>query len=357
MITIGASVGARAFATLVAVLVVVAPGAARATGGMSVALDYQTDPALAECPSASAFRADITRQLGEDPVRQVARHRLVVRLFASGARLEGRVEWRDASDQWEGERTFSSRSDSCAQLVRAMALATAIQLQLLVATDAGSAPPPSPPPPPAVATVERAPAAVPPPPPKPAGEPAQRLVSGPAPAPRESLLAVDVGVGALHDFGDGPTFVIPRIALSVGLPWAVGLRLAASGLGPGAQITRPEGVARIDRLVITLALVRFFRAGRIVQPLFAAGAGVQTVHAQGTSATPDLAPARQGRVSSGLITASGGLAFAIRPRLSLVVEVELLLFQPSVTVDVGNSKAAYLDGTALFAHGGLLARF
>src|SRR4051794_13550330 len=96
-----------------------------------VSLDYATDPPLADCPSAADFSQSVIRQLGHDPFRPSAPRHLVVRLSAKGGRLAGLVEWRDAADQWEGERTFSSRNETCAQLVRTMALATAVQIQLL----------------------------------------------------------------------------------------------------------------------------------------------------------------------------------------------------------------------------------
>jgi hypothetical protein len=321
-----------------------------------VSLDYQTDPSLLACPGAVDFRKEIARQLGHDPFRERAPRRMVVRLYASGARMAGRVEWRDASDQWEGERTFSSRSESCAEMGRAMALATAIQIQLLASagedsparTAAGSKPPD-------LGLADDKPVV---------GAPAPAPVavideSGPAlaPAPREPRIAVDVGLGVIQDFGAGPAFVVPRIAVSLGRPSAIGLRLTASGLGPGADATRSEGVAQIDRLLMTLELVRLFRPGHTIQPIVSIGAGLQDVRVRGISAMPDLAQAHEGQVVSGIVAASGGLAFVLAARLSVVVEVETLFFRPSVTVEVGSSQAAYLDGAALFAHGGVLARF
>jgi len=313
-----------------------------------VSLDFETDPALAECPSAADFRKDVIRQLGHDPFRDNAPRRLVVRIRASGARMGGRVEWRDANDEWEGERTFSSRNESCVQMARAMALATAIQIQLLArfetvapAKSAGESPPPAPP----AAAIE------------PGLAPPAAAVSVAPPAPKEPLLAVDVGAGVIEDFGDSPAFVVPRIAVSLGRPSALGVRLAVSGLGPGAKVTVPEGAAQLDRFVMTLDLIRFFRPGRIVQPLLAVGAGWQMVRAHGTSAMPALAAAHEGRVVSGLVVASGGVAFALATRLSIVAEVEALFFSPAVTVQVASAEAAHLDGVSLFAHGGLLARF
>lgn len=325
-----------------------AASAAHAAGDVVVSLDFETDPALAECPSAADFRKDVIRQLGHDPFRDNAPRRLVVRIRASGARMGGRVEWRDASDEWEGERTFSSRNESCAQMARAMALATAIQIQLLArfetvapAKSAVEAPPPAPP----AAAIE------------PVLAPPVAAVSVAPPAAKEPVLAVNVGAGVIEDFGNSPAFVVPRIAVSLGRPSALGVRLAVSGLGPGAKVTVPEGVAELDRFVMTLELIRFFRSGRIVQPLLAVGAGWQMVRAHGTSAMPALAAAHEGRVFSGLVVASGGVAFSLATRLSIVAEVEALFFSPAVTVQVASAEAAHLDGASLFAHGGLLARF
>jgi hypothetical protein len=328
-----------------AALVVARP--ARAVEEVLVSLDYQTDPARGDCPSAADFERQIIRQLGRDPFRESAARHVVVRLFQVGTRLGGRVEWRDANDEWEGERTFASRKESCGDMARAIALATAIQIQLLAQLDAGALGRPA---------VEAKPPPVveanPPPPP---------VVVAPPPAvvtmPREPFVAVEIGAGALQDLGDSPAFVLPRLAVTLGRPSSFGLRLAACGLGPGSQVTRSEGSAQIDRFVMTLEVTRFFRTGRLVEPMLAAGVGWQEVSAQGTSAVPSVTSAHDARAFTGLVTAGGGLAFALASRLSAVVEAEALLFRPAVTVQVGYSQAAHLDGASLFVHGGLLARF
>ena len=335
----------RAFSAALALVVVLCARPTRASGELLVSLDYQTDPALIGCPSAADFRKAIVRQLGHDPFRETAPRRMLVRVYSTGQRMAGRVEWRDASDQWEGERTFSSRTGSCAEMARAMALATAIQIDLLALPDQ---PPPEKPPVEAKPPVVK-PVAVVPAPPVVAAKPL------PPPPPKEPLIAVYVGVGALQDFGDAPAFLLPRLAISVGRPSAIGLRLTASGLGPDAEVTRTDGVAQMNRFVMTLELIRFFRPGRLIQPLVSVGAGWQDLRAKGTSTDPARDHDRQ--AASALLTASGGLAFVLSARFSLVVEVQTLLYSPSVTVNVGSSQAAYLDGAALFAHGGLLARF
>ena len=337
----------RACSAALALAVVLIASPTHASGELLVALDYQIDPALLACPSAADFRKAIARQLGHDPFRENAPRRMLVRLYSSGTRMGGRVEWRDASDQWEGERTFSSRNESCAEMARAMALATAIQIELLASPDQGSPAKLAVSPPLKVADAKL--------PPVPPAAVMAADTPAPAPSPKEPRIGVDVGVGVIQDFGDSPAFVLPRVAVWWDRPSAFDVRLTVSGLGPGAEVTRPQGAAQIDRLVMTLELVRFFRSGRALQPLLSVGAGWQDVRARGTSAMPSLD--HEGQVFSGLVSASGGLTFALAGQLFALVEAEALLFRPSVSVQVGSSDAAHLDGAALFAHGGLLARF
>lgn len=328
-------------------LTILAARQARAAGDVMVSLDFETDPALADCPTAVDFRGDVIRQLGRDPFLETAPRRLVVRLYASGARTGGRVEWRDANDEWAGERTFSLRNESCAQMARTMALATAIQIQLVARLESLA---------PAKPAVDSTPPAPFPADTSPAVPPVAAVSVAP-PATSEPALAVDVGAGVIDDFGDSPAIVVARIALALGRPSGFGVRVALNGLGPGAKVTRPEGVAELDRFVMTLDLIRFFRAGRIVQPFLAAGGGWQAVRAHGTSAMPALAAAHDGQVVSGLLVASGGVAFMLAARLSIVAELDALFFRPPVTVQIASAEAARLNGASLFAHGGLLARF
>lgn len=305
-----------------------------------VSLDYQADPALAGCPGADEFRAHILRQLGRDPFVEPAPHRLVVRIAPKGVRLEGRVEWRDAQDQWEGERTFSARNESCDQMVRAMALATAIQIQLL----ALASPPGNPTPP----TVDALP-------PEPPNQPPTPVVTV---LPRESRVGIEAGVMVIQDLGGAPVGLAPRVAISLGRPSALALRLAASGFGPTREVTAPEGAAQLDRLLVTLQVVHFFRVGRRLQPFAALGGGLQEVHVHGISANVALGSPRDGRAFSGLGMAGGGLAVAFATGLYVLVEGEATFYRPEVNVQVGATpSAARYEGEGFFAHAGILARF
>jgi hypothetical protein len=322
--------------------------ASRAVAGdeMSVLLDYAVAPELTDCPNATDFRREVVRQLRWDPFREGGARRLVVRLYATDGRLGGRIEWRDPHGEWEGERTFASRNESCAALATAIELASAIQIELL-ATLGGVPQPEAETPEPEEET--------------PAPSPVRAVVQSaervkPVALP-EPLFAVSLGVGAVRDFGEVPGFALPSLALVVGRPHVLAVRLTASGLGPGVDVSGLEGTAALDRFLGTVDVLRFFQPDGRLQPLVAAGVGVQDVEIRGTSAMPSLAAGHAGHRLSGLVTAGGGLGFALARRLSLLLEGDALFFRPAVTVKVGSTTAAYMDGVALFVHGGLLARF
>ncbi len=332
----------RALSAGLACVIALVAGSARAEEVL-LSLDYQADPGLSGCPGPDQFRADIVRHLGRDPFRDPAPHRLVVRIGPTGARLQGRVEWRDAADQWEGERTFSARNESCEQMVRAMALATAIQIQLLALA--------SPPGNPAPATVDALP-------PEPPNQPVAPVVTVLPPVPRESRAGVEVGVMVARDLGGAPTSLAPRLAVTIGRPSALALRLAVSGFGPTTEVSAAEGFAQLDRLLATLQVVHFFRRDRRLQPFAAVGVGLQEVHVHGISANSALGSAHDGRVFWPVGTAGGGLAVAVANGLFLVVEGEATFYRPAVDVQVGTVRAvARFDGEGFFGHLGVLARF
>ncbi len=340
----------RACSAAVALAVVLLASPTRASEFL-VSLDYQTDPALTGCPSPADFRKAIVRQLGHDPFRDNAPRRMLVRLFPAGPRMGGRVEWRDANDQWEGERTFSSRNESCAEMARAMALATAIQIDLLAIPD--QAPPEKPAvdaKPPVAKLAEAKPPVAPPAPPVVAEPPA------PAPAPKEPRIAVEVGVGALQDFGDAPIFVLPRLTVSVGPP-------LGDGRAPGREWSRPPGRCHAyGRRRPDESLRDDVGAGSPLSSGSDAPAAVgRRCRLAGCRGERDQRGGRlgtmRGRLSRGCSRRAVVWSLALSTRFSVVVELEALLYWPSLTVDVGSSQAAHLDGAALFAHGGLLARF
>lgn len=170
-------------------------------------------------------------------------------------------------------------------------------------------------------------------------------------------MTVDVGLGATVDAGDIPTMALPRLGLWVGRPSQLAARVAVHGLGPGTEVSTVQGTAQFDRVLVTADVMRAFRADRIVQPLVSLGVGLQDLRVHGISARPDLAAAHDGNVFSAVLTASGGAMVALASRVALIAEVQALLFRPAVHVRIGSTETATLTGLAVFAHGGLLARF
>src|SRR3954467_8488155 len=151
---------------------------------------------------------------------------------------------------------------------RAMALATAIQIELPASIAEGEAPAPEHP-----AEVLDEPAAT------------YRVLAAEAPPPpsppRQPRVAVAASEGVIQDAGDGPLFTVPRLAVTPGRPSSVALRFTASGFGPNAEVKRADGAAEIGRLVATVEVTHFFRADRRLQPMVALGAGVQDLHVHG----------------------------------------------------------------------------
>ncbi len=97
-----------------------------------VALEYSSAP---DCPEEAEFRGIVSGRLGYDAFREGASNRVLVQVASQGRSYEGHIEWRDAAGQWQGDRTFPSRSNDCRELIRAMGFALALQIQLLTSAE------------------------------------------------------------------------------------------------------------------------------------------------------------------------------------------------------------------------------
>jgi hypothetical protein len=175
------------------------------------------------------------------------------------------------------------------------------------------------------------------------------------PAPRGPVLALAAGASVWQDMSSAPAMLAPFVALTFGNAEWLGVRLMASGLGTGAEVSTPSGSIRIERSMASVGLVRLFRPQRVVQPIVSVAAGIHYLFAQGTSASS--LPMYDRRALSGLASASGGVVVALGPRLSLVGELEVLLFWPSDIIQANGTDAVRFDRPTLFARAGLLASF
>jgi len=175
----------------------------------------------------------------------------------------------------------------------------------------------------------------------------------PAPPPGPAV-AVALSVGRTTEFGDAPAFWAPQLAASWGRPDGVGVRLTASGFGPGADVSSQAGSVHIARAVATLGLVRSFRTDRTVQPTLGIAAGVQRLAVHGTS-PPQLA--HDASAFSALAVGSLGIAVALGARVAAVVEADTTIAWPASKVRIAGADVASFDGPSLFTHLGLRATF
>jgi hypothetical protein len=158
----------------------------------------------------------------------------------------------------------------------------------------------------------------------------------------------------MTDFGRAPGFWAPQLAASWGRPDGIGVRLTASGFGPGADISSDLGSAHVGRAFVTLGLVRSLRTDRTVQPTFGVAAGVHHLAVHGTS-PPQLA--HDPSALSALAMASVGIAVAFGPRVAAVAEADTAIVWPAAKVRIGGADVATFEGPSLFLHLGLRATF
>lgn len=87
--------------------------------------------APAACPSVEEFKTVVTGRLGFDPFTDDAADHVLVFIERGAETLDGRLEWRDREGHWAGDRTFTVHTSDCAELVRTMGFALAVQINLL----------------------------------------------------------------------------------------------------------------------------------------------------------------------------------------------------------------------------------
>ena len=80
------------------------------------------------------FEAVVRARLGYDPFAQAAPDHVFVRITPGTGAIDGHIEWRDSSGKWAGDQTLPVVTKDCRHLVRALAAALAVQIQLLAAT-------------------------------------------------------------------------------------------------------------------------------------------------------------------------------------------------------------------------------
>ncbi len=112
--------------------------AAPAAPQLVVVLSYRVDPELHGCTGEAEFRDSVVKQLGYDPFRSEAAHRVVVEVSETESGIDGRLAWADANGNPEGERRLASLGQDCGGFLKNMAFAIAVQIQLMSSIESGS---------------------------------------------------------------------------------------------------------------------------------------------------------------------------------------------------------------------------
>jgi hypothetical protein len=209
-----------------------------------VVLSYQVDPELHGCTGETEFRDSVVKQLGYDPFRSEAAHRVVAEVSETESGIEGRLAWADSNGNPEGERRLSSLGQDCSGFLKSMAFAMAVQIQLMSSTESASSAPPA-----------SAPQA---PPPKPAPVAVRATQEPPASTQKWSFA---VGAGPVAELG-----VLPSLA--AGLRLFAAAREGALSLELSPEVSLPVTLRRADGTGISATsyaatLVPCARRGRL----------------------------------------------------------------------------------------------
>lgn len=283
---------------------------------LRVTLEYR--PA-SQCPAVEALKPIVIARLGYDPFADDARHHVSLSITPNGRSLDGRIEWRDAEGHWAGDQSFSMGSGDCLQLARTMALALAVQIQLLGDPNATPAPPADPQPdssPPARPAQD---ASTPSPPLAPtpargrAPEP-RDVTSAPSKAPR---LMLAVGAGPSIGFGWAPQPLALGRVFGVLAARTTSIELAAEASLPATA--RREDGAGISVGLLLIGLAGCEAVGRF-RACLVANAGVVSMAGEGIDRpTSSRSPFANTGVRAGFSQPLGDRAFVSARGDGLVV--------------------------------------
>lgn len=115
-------------------------------------LVYARAPGAEACPDETAFRATVATRTGYDPFFPFAKRTVVTRLDVVDPQFRARMEILDAHGRLVGEKTFVSTDGDCDELVRTLALAVSLAIDVAdgpeatesAPVDAEPLPPPAP---------------------------------------------------------------------------------------------------------------------------------------------------------------------------------------------------------------------
>ena len=162
----------------------------------SARLTYVRGRGTESCPNESAFRDAVKARLGYDPFFPAAKDAIVVTLDKKSGAFVGRIQQVDEHGNLRGEKTVSSKSRECGELVKTAALAVSLAIDDLAITSPSA--PSGPTAPESESHAQATPVTAPPPEAVPAYSPPETVVQ-PVPSPA-SPVRIDLSAGAQATF-------------------------------------------------------------------------------------------------------------------------------------------------------------
>jgi hypothetical protein len=168
-------------------------------------------------------------------------------------------------------------------------------------------------------------------------------------------LGVEAAVGVLDNAGAVSPVWQPIVRASYGSAGGWAGRITVAGLGSDAELRAPEGSAQIRQMFGLVELLRGFRAGRHVQPIVSAGAGVYRARVTGVGA-PNFDGSRSDTWSA-LAVIGAGLIVPVVSRVALVADAQVGVTWPDNLIRLNFVDAGRLGRPSLLASAGVLATF
>jgi hypothetical protein len=164
--------------------------------------------------------------------------------------------------------------------------------------------------------------------------------------------AASVGLAVLHSFqGIGPG-LLPVAKLSYGSgAWAG--RLSLAGLGASVRVDGLVGSALVRQEVLSAELLAVLLKHGLFRMFGSVGGGLYRFRLTGEAATPYYA--KEGDLTTPMITAGVGAEARLGPHLSMIFDVAALLTSTSAVVRFLDAEVASAGRPALLAGVGVVA--
>jgi hypothetical protein len=165
-------------------------------------------------------------------------------------------------------------------------------------------------------------------------------------------LSLTVGGAVLQTPGSLGPVLLPSLRAGYGMLKGFGIDLRLAGLGTSTSRAATAGSVRITQGYLLLGGTLAFRRGARLVPLIGVGAGAYTLAFEGNGSAPYIGKSER---FWGLAASTGAaLRVDLHPRLSAIVQLDVLWVWPQPVVYLGPSEVGRAGGPALSYGAGVM---